>query len=114
LGGGGGGILVIPFSEVLDPRGEVGSPSDPGGVCPIPVGTFTCAVEVSRGDVGVTTEPEGDSSILPGFRESELGESSIGAVLDSLVPSYKEALSPIPIPTFQGRNEFQDWTLLEI
>jgi len=27
--------------------------------------------------------------------------------MDSLVPSYIEALSPIPIPTIQGRNEFR-------
>jgi hypothetical protein len=45
-----------------------------------------------------------DSFILPRFREPELGESSIGVVMESLVPSYRETMSPTPIPTYQGRS----------
>jgi hypothetical protein len=41
-----------------------------------------------------------DIPLIPGFRESEIGEISLGVVMDSLVPSYKEIISPIPIPTY--------------
>jgi hypothetical protein len=39
---------------------------------------------------------------LPGLTESELGENTLGVVLDSLLPTYKEVLSPIPLPTYRG------------
>jgi hypothetical protein len=39
---------------------------------------------------------------LPGLTESDLGDNTLGVVLDSLLPSYKEVLSPIPLPTYMG------------
>jgi len=44
------------------------------------------------------------SCILPGFREIEIGDISLGVILDTLVPSYRETLSPTLIPTYQGRS----------
>jgi len=46
----------------------------------------------------------GEDNILPGCRESEMGDSGIGEVLDTLVPSYIEVLTPIQLPTFLGRT----------
>jgi hypothetical protein len=45
-------------------------------------------------------------SLLPGLSESELGDSTLGVVLDSLLPSYKEVISPTPLPTFLGTTPF--------
>jgi len=45
-----------------------------------------------------------DNFILPRFREPELGEISIGVVMESLIPSYRETMSPTPIPTYQRRS----------
>jgi hypothetical protein len=39
---------------------------------------------------------------LPGLTESETGENTLGVVLDSLLPSYKEVLTPTPLPTYRG------------
>jgi len=44
------------------------------------------------------------SNIFPGYREPEIGESSLGVVLDSLVPDYRETQSPTPLPVYQGRT----------
>ena len=35
-----------------------------------------------------------------------MGDNSIGEVLETLVPSYREALSPIQLPTFLGRTVY--------
>jgi hypothetical protein len=36
-----------------------------------------------------------------------LGESSLGVVLESLVPDYREITSPLPIPTYQGNSIYK-------
>jgi hypothetical protein len=48
--------------------------------------------------------PSNRRSIYPlsGLSESEPGDSTLGVVLDSLLPSYKEVLSPTPLPTYLG------------
>jgi len=62
--------------------------------------------ETSRG-LGVESfELIGDSINLH-FRESDLGDIPLRDVLDSLVPSYREALTLIPIPTYLGRYVIQ-------
>jgi hypothetical protein len=58
-----------------------------------------------RGERSTSSELVGESSILLGFREPKLGESSPGAVMDTLVPIYRETMSSTPIPTYQGRSE---------
>jgi hypothetical protein len=40
---------------------------------------------------------------ISGFSESELGDSTSGVVLDTLILTYKEVLSPIPLPTYLGK-----------
>jgi hypothetical protein len=37
-----------------------------------------------------------------------LGDSAIGEVLETLVPSYKEVLSPVHLPIFQGRSAYHN------
>lgn len=39
------------------------------------------------------------------FRESDIGECSVGAVMDSLVLDLKEIPSSLTIPIFQGRTD---------
>jgi len=90
----------------LEPRGENGTIGDTREECSILVEALSCGMEDLRGAGLEINEPEG-INILPGFREYEIGESSIEAVLDTLIPSYKEVLSPIPIPTYQGRNVYR-------
>jgi hypothetical protein len=58
----------------------------------------------THGGRGTIHGAVGRSCIILGFRESEIGDCSIGAVLDTLVPSYRETTTPIPLPTYQGRN----------
>jgi hypothetical protein len=87
--------------------GERGKSIEPGGdSSDLPV---TTSIEIVDASVvrSFTSEPVGGSDILPGFREPELGESSLGVVLDTLVPTYRETLSPTPIPTYQGRSIFR-------
>jgi hypothetical protein len=85
-----------------DLRGEKGISSEPmEDICFLSGTTSDVNVEL-QGDKGISSEPVEDSYFFPGFRDPELGESSIGVVLESLVPSYKETLSPTPIPTYQG------------
>jgi hypothetical protein len=36
---------------------------------------------------------------------SEVGDSSLGVVLDSLVPYFRGSLTPTPLPFFQGQVE---------
>jgi hypothetical protein len=54
----------------------------------------------------VRSSGSGDDSILLGCRESELGDSAIGEVLETLVPSYREYLTPVQLPTYLGRIVF--------
>jgi hypothetical protein len=53
---------------------------------------------------GVTSEEERDCFLLSGYRESEPGECSLGETLESLVPLHREVVTPLSIPTYQGRN----------
>lgn len=41
---------------------------------------------------------------IPGLSESKPGDSTLGIVQETLILSYKEALSPIPLPTFLGNS----------
>jgi hypothetical protein len=43
---------------------------------------------------------------LPGCRESDLGDTDLGTVLESLVPSIKEVQSPITLTTYKGRSVY--------
>jgi hypothetical protein len=61
----------------------------------------------SLGDGGSTSGMERDCFILSGYRELELGESSLGEALETLVPLHREVVTPLPIPTFQGRKVLQ-------
>jgi len=45
-------------------------------------------------------------SLLPGLSESEPRDITLGVVLDSLLPFYKEVISPTPLPTFLGTTPF--------
>jgi hypothetical protein len=45
-----------------------------------------------------------DSSIAPGFREPDFSDHSLDRMITSLVPTYREASSPIPIPTYLGKE----------
>jgi hypothetical protein len=49
----------------------------------------------------LTTE---GSSLVLGFREPDYGDHSLDRMLTSLVPSYREATSPIPISTYLGKE----------
>jgi hypothetical protein len=44
------------------------------------------------------------TSLVPGFREPDYGDISLDRVLTSLVPSFREATSPIPLPTYLGKE----------
>ena len=44
---------------------------------------------------------------LLGLSEFEPGDSTLSVVLDSLLPSYKEVLSPTPLPTYPGSSLFK-------
>ena len=48
-------------------------------------------------------KPFVESYIFPGYRELELGDSSLSVILDSLVPNYRETQSPTPLPVYQRR-----------
>jgi hypothetical protein len=52
----------------------------------------------------LASKPLGESDNFPGYREPELGDSSLSVVLDSLVPNYRETRSPTPLPVYQGRT----------
>jgi hypothetical protein len=41
---------------------------------------------------------------LQGSSESHQEENSFNNMLDTLLPSYKEVLSPIPLPTYKGKS----------
>jgi len=45
-----------------------------------------------------------DSSISPGFRELDFSDHSLDRMMTSLVPTYREAYGPIPIPTYLGKK----------
>jgi len=57
--------------------------------------------------LGTTSfEPVGDC-YNPGYSEPEPGDSSLRVVPDTLISTYREALSPIPLPTYLGENVFR-------
>lgn len=43
-----------------------------------------------------------DTFCLLKMREPDLGENTLGAVLDTLLPSFKEVILPTPLPTYLG------------
>jgi hypothetical protein len=45
-----------------------------------------------------------DSSIAPGFKEPDFSDHSLDRMITSLIPTYREASSPIPIPTYLGKE----------
>jgi hypothetical protein len=45
-----------------------------------------------------------DSSTTSGYREPDFSDHTLDSLITSLVPSYREASSPIPIPTFLGKE----------
>jgi hypothetical protein len=51
----------------------------------------------------LTTEQE-ETYSLPGLSDTEPVASTFGVVLDTLLPSYKEVLSPTPLPIFRGSS----------
>jgi hypothetical protein len=42
--------------------------------------------------------------VLSDTRDSAPGDTTLGNILNTLVPTYKETLLPVPLPTFQGRS----------
>jgi hypothetical protein len=44
----------------------------------------------------------GESDLFLGYREPDLGDSSLSVVLDTLVPNYRKNKSLIPLPVYQG------------
>jgi hypothetical protein len=61
-------------------------------------------LEEFEGEIHLTREPLGELNKLSGYRELEIGDSSLSVVLDSLVPNYRETRSPTPLPIYQGRS----------
>jgi hypothetical protein len=45
-----------------------------------------------------------DSSIAPGYREPISSDHSLDRMISALVPTFREASSPIPIPTYLGKE----------
>ena len=100
-------------SRALEGRGsQPGETIEPRVVSGLPVDVVLVDVNSERSSPGALGLPGRDSfrltifvedCILPGFREPELGDSDIGDVLESLIPSYRVVQSLIQLPTFRGR-----------
>jgi hypothetical protein len=52
---------------------------------------------------GITTAPV-ERKILPGYQESEEGDSSLSIILDSPIPYLRDNSDPTPLPTFFGNR----------
>jgi hypothetical protein len=97
-------FIPTSLTETKTPRGAIISSCESRRVVSLDSYHLFSDIEVFRRDKSPTTESDKASSFLTGFRELELGENSLGVVLDSLVPTYKGILQLVPIPTFQGRS----------
>ena len=80
--------------------------------CPLDVREHTIASHTTSHS-SVTKSP-GDQPFkqeecyrLPRLSESEPSDSELNVVLDSLLPYYKEVLSPTPLPTYLGSSLFK-------
>jgi hypothetical protein len=92
-----------------------GSPPATRLVCNYPLVGLHSVDNLERSDRELSTSPgrdlldrpllDGDNLLL-GCRESELGDSDLGIVLESLVPSIKEVQSPINLPIYRGRSVY--------
>jgi hypothetical protein len=58
-----------------------------------------------RRDFHKSSSVVGEYNLL-GCRESYLGDTDLGTVLESLVPSIKEVQSPITLTTYNGRSVY--------
>ena len=85
---GAGGFTQSTFSGEVAYRGEGGVTSvfegDRGSKQPI----TSSELEEFEGEIHITREPLGELHKLSGYRELEIGDSSLSVVLDSLVPNY--------------------------
>jgi hypothetical protein len=53
---------------------------------------------------------QADFPHLSGLSETETDDNTTGVVVESLLPSYKEVLSPTPLPTYQGSSLIHSFT----
>jgi hypothetical protein len=101
--------MTVNTTEVPHTRDRVGGSSsfdvsiETRGVCDqhlasLEVGNFEYldklwGLDFFQGDLECLTG-SADPCIILGFRESDLGDNVIGEVLETLVPTYREVLSP--------------------